>query len=89
MTLIQVSVEGKDIQKIEISPNASTSEILNAFWSLANIAEGDKEHHILKLYRSDGALIPIGPHIPPADNAYTLRLKKGIRWRVYVYSCDC
>ena len=78
--LIHVIIEGKNLETIEISPNASTSEVQSAFRSAAAVPESSRDGTILKLYRPDGVLIPIGPHIPPTDaeTPYSLRIKEGI-----------
>lgn len=81
MTVISLLIDGKELKKLEVSVNSSTSEVMNAFWSLLDVAEAERESHVLKLYRSDGVFIPIGPHIPSSNEPYSLRLKKGI------YSC--
>lgn len=77
MTLLSLMVEGKELKKLEISANSSTSEVSSAFWALLDVPEAERDSHVLKLYRSDGVFIPIGPHIPPSDEPYSLRLKKG------------
>jgi hypothetical protein len=77
--VVHVLVEGKSLESLEISANASTSEVQSAFRSIAGITEGHRDSTILKLYRSDGVLVPIGPHIPPTapDAPYSLRIKEG------------
>jgi hypothetical protein len=77
MTLLSLLIDGQDLKKLEISVNSSTSEVMSAFWSLLDISEAERASHVLKLYRSDGVFIPIGPHIPPSQEPYSLRLKKG------------
>ncbi len=78
MTIVSLLIDGKDLKRLQISPNSSTSEVMSAFWALLDVAEVDREYYVIKLYKSDGIFIPIGPHIPPSEEPYSLRLKKGI-----------
>jgi hypothetical protein len=77
MTLLSLLIDGKELKQLEISVNSSTSEVMSAFWSLLDVTEPERESHVIKLYRADGVFIPIGPHIPPSDEPYSIRLKKG------------
>lgn len=73
---IYVSVEGKGPATIRISPALSLAEVRSVFCSAAEVSDEAKDV-VLKLYRPDGVLLPIGPHIPPntADTRYTLQVK--------------
>ncbi len=77
MTLINLLIEGKELFKIEISANSSTSEVNAALWALLDVPEAERHSSVLKLYRGDGVFIPIGPHIPASNEPYSLRVVKG------------
>lgn len=84
--ILSLLIDGKDLKKLEISTNSSTSEVSSAFWALLDVPEAERASHVLKLYRADGVFIPIGPHIPPSEEPYSLRLKRGILLFLYLVS---
>lgn len=77
--IVPVLIDGKTTEAIEIMPDASSSEVQSAFRAAAGISDAQRDGVVLKLYRMDGVLVPIGPHIPPTTAAapYSLRIKEG------------
>ncbi|TPX65455.1 hypothetical protein SpCBS45565_g05142 [Spizellomyces sp. 'palustris'] len=74
---VYISVEGKLNEAVRIAPSLSIQEIRSVFCAAADVSYETRDI-VLKLYRPDGILVPIGPHIPPnsPETRYILQVKQ-------------
>ncbi|KAJ3332078.1 High affinity cAMP-specific and IBMX-insensitive 3',5'-cyclic phosphodiesterase 9A [Blyttiomyces sp. JEL0837] len=81
VSTIFVKVNSKNVEALRINSALSVDEVKSALLSAAAVSSSSDSGSVLKLYNSNRALVPVGPHIPansPTD-PYELIIVKGQR----------
>ncbi|KAI9100633.1 hypothetical protein DFS34DRAFT_693311 [Phlyctochytrium arcticum] len=74
---VYITLPNGSSEALRISPALSLGEVRSQFCAAADVPD-TTSNIVLKLYSSDGGLLPIGPHIPAngPESRYRLEIKK-------------